>query len=454
MIKYRLILGIIVLTFLSETVNAQFDSTGIYSKYKETVLKIFKAANADSSAWEQLAYMCDTYGPRLSGSEGLEKSLDFMYEQMKKDGLQNVKKEEVIVPKWIRGKEYCEMISPRNVKLHMLGLGGSAGTSKDGIIAEIVSIKNYDELEKRKDEIKGKIVLYNEPYLNYGQAVAYRWSGAVRAAQYGAVASLCRSVSPIGMQAPHTGSIMPYPDTIPKIPHAALSHEDADMIGRMINRGQNVKVKLYMEASTMPDVLSFNVIGEIKGTEKPEEIIAIGGHSDSWDVGTGAQDDASGCFATWKALKVLNDLGLKPKRTIRSVMWVNEENGLQGGKTYAEKHKDEKHVLLFEFDSGVFPPGEFGVNGTDSVFYKAKSIEKVLNEIGKISVKKGAWGIDAGQLADMNNIPLMHINTEDDGKYFWYHHSETDMPDKINPKDLNDCIAAIAAMIYIYADLP
>ncbi|MFH1052475.1 MAG: M20/M25/M40 family metallo-hydrolase [bacterium] len=451
---YRLIIIIFVLTFVSSTAYSQYDSVVIYKKYKDIVDKIFKKANADSSAWEQLAFMCDTYGPRLSGSVGLEKSLDFMYEQMIKDGLQNVRKEEVYVPKWVRGNEYCELLTPRNVKLHMLGLGGSVATPENGISAEIIVVKSFEELELRKDEVKGKIVLYNEPYINYGQAVAYRWAGAVRAAEYGAVASLCRSVSPIGMQAPHTGSIMPYPDTIPKIPHAALSHEDADMIERMLKRGQGVKVKLYMEAKTEPDVMSYNVIGEIIGTGKPDEIIVIGAHSDSWDVGTGAQDDASGCFSTWKALKVLNDLGLKPKRTIRAVMWVNEENGLRGGKAYMEAHKNENHVLMFEFDSGVFPPGEFGINGSDSVYAKAKSIEKVLNEIGKIAVKRGAWGIDAQQIADLNKIPLMHINTEDDGKYFWYHHAATDTPDKINSKDLNDCIAAIAAMIYIYADLP
>ncbi len=450
----RLIIIALYLTFVSTNLYSQYDSLKIYEKYKNVVNDIFRQANADSSAWEQLAFMCDTYGPRLCGSEGLEKSLDFMYEQMKKDGLQKVRKEEVMVPKWVRGNEYCQMLKPRNLKLHMLGLGGSVATPTDGITSEVVVVKSFDELELRKDEIKGKIVLYNEPYINYGQAVAYRWAGAVRAAKYGALASICRSVSPVGMQNPHTGSIMPYPDTIAKIPSAAISHEDADMIERIIKSGQNVEVKLYMEAKTLPDVLSYNIIGEIEGSEKPDEIIAIGGHSDSWDVGSGAQDDASPCFATWKALKVLNDLGIKPKRTIRAVMWVNEENGLRGGKAYAEVHKNENHVLMFEFDSGVFPPGEFGVNGSDSVFYKAKSIEKVLRDFGNISVKRGAWGIDAQQIAEQNNIPLMHINTEDDGKYFWYHHSATDTPDKINPKDLNDCIAAIAAMIYIYADLP
>jgi len=444
----------ILVVLTSNTIYAQYDSLQIYKNYRNIVEKIFNAAHRDSSAWQQLAYMCDTYGPRLCGSEGLEKSLNYMFEQMKNDGLQNVRKDEVMVPKWVRGDEYCGMISPRKTKLHFLSLGGSVSTPKDGITSEVIVVKSFDELDRRKNEIKGKIVLYNEPYINYGQAVAYRWAGAVNAAKYGAVASLCRSVSPIGMQSPHTGSIMPYPDTLTKIPHGALSHEDADMIERIVSRGEKVILKIYMEAQTLPDVMSFNVIGELKGTEKPQEIITIGGHSDSWDVGSGAQDDASACFATWKALKILNDLGLKPKRTIRVVLWVNEENGLRGGKDYAERYKNENHILLFEFDSGIFPIGEFGINGSDSVFSKAKSIEKVLRDFGNIRIKKGAWGIDAQQLAELKKIPLMNFNTDDEEKYFWFHHSATDTPDKINPKDMNDCIAAIAAMMYIYSDLP
>jgi len=250
LIYYRFIILAVVSLFFSNNIYSQYDSLEIYSKYKEVVQKIYAKANSDTSAWEQLAFMCDTYGPRLSGSDGLEKSLEFMYRQMISDGLQNVRKEEVMVPVWVRGNEYCELQSPRKLELHMLGLGGSIATPKEGIIADVIVVHNFDELESRKDEVKGKIVLYNEPYLNYGQAVAYRWSGAVRAARYGAVASLCRAVSPISMQAAHTGSIMPYPDTIPKIPHAALSHEDADMVERMVNRGQEVKIKLYMEAIT------------------------------------------------------------------------------------------------------------------------------------------------------------------------------------------------------------
>jgi len=451
--KYYIIL-VCLFFILNSLKSQQYDSLLIYDKYRDIVKMIFQKANADSSAWEQLAFMCDTYGPRLCGSEGLEKSLEFIYNQMIKDGLENVRKEAVVVPNWVRNNEYCKMLEPREVNLHFLGFGRSIGTPKEGITAEVVVVNNFDELIKKGKGVKDKIVLFNEKFENYGQAVQYRWLGAFKAAQYGAKASLCRSVSPIGMQLAHTGSMMNYVDTVPKIPSGALSHEDADMIERMCRRGQRVVLKLYMESQMKDSVTSYNVMGELIGSEKPDEIIVIGGHSDSWDVGSGAQDDASGCFATWKALKLLNDLGLRPKRTVRALMWVNEENGLRGGIEYANKHKGENHILLMEFDAGIFYGGSFGVKGSDSVFFKAKSIEKVLNEIMPITIDKGAWGIDAQQLAEMNNVPLMNFNTEDEGKYFWYHHAENDTPDKIDPKDMNLSIAAIAAMIYIYADLP
>jgi len=448
--------SIIILSLIFISINgySQTDSNQIYQKYKNIVKKIYKKANADSSAWEELAYICDTFGPRLSGSAGLEKAIDYIVKTMKKEGLDNVRKEPVMVPKWVRGNEYCELLTPRRTKIYMLGLGRSIGTPAEGITSEVIVVKNFKELEKRKNEVKGKIVLFNEPFKSYGQSVQYRWKGAIEAAKYGAIASMCRSASPLGMRLPHTGVMAEYPDTVKKIPHFAISAEDAHMLQRMQDRGQKIIVKVYMEAKTYPDSKSYNVIGELRGTQKPDEIVAMGGHIDSWDVGSGAQDDGSGIIATWKALKLLKDLNLRAKRTIREVMWVNEENGTRGGIAYARKHKDENHILMFEFDSGVFPKVDIGIKGNDSVYTKAKSIEKVLQILGKIPVHKGAWGVDAGKIAKLKNIPLMSMNTDDQGKYFWFHHSPADMPDAVDPQAMNDCVAAIAAMIYIYADLP
>jgi len=437
---------------LPKTVFSQVDSAYIIKNYKDIARKIIKAASKDSSSWERLAYMCDTFGPRFSGTENLEKALSWIEQEMKKDGLQNVKAEEVMVPHWVRGNEYCKLIEPRKAELPMLGVGGSINTPPEGITAPVLVVSNYDELYERGDEAKGKIVVYNQPFKRYGHAVRYRWAGAIEAAKFGAVASLCRSATPMSMNNPHTGS-MGYNDTITKIPHAAITEEDAKMLHRMQKRGQNPVVSLYMEAKSLPDVLSHNVMGELLGREKPGEIIAGGGHIDSWDAGTGAHDDASGCLAVWEAVKLLKDLGLKPRRTIRSVMWTNEENGVRGGKAYGEKHKDEKHVLMFEFDSGVFPPSELRYTGPDSMLTIVKYFKPLLGEIAPIKVRNRGGGVDISAMVRLG-VPAMSIDTDDKGTYFWYHHANTDTVDKIDPEDFNKCIATIALSLYIYADLP
>ncbi len=423
-------------------------------KYKEIAEKIINRARADSMAWERLAYMCDTFGPRLSGSAGLEKALDWIYGEMLKDGFANVRKEPVMVPHWQSGKEYCRMTSPRWQDFPMLSLGGSIATPPEGIEAPVLVVDNKEELFKRAGEAKGRIVVFNNQWDGYGKTVQYRTRGAQWAAKAGAVASLIRSVSPIGMKVPHTG-MMRYDDSIPKIPHAAITAEDVAMLKRMQKRGQSPVLKLYMEAKMLPDAQSYNVMGEIRGTELPDEIVAIGGHIDSWHTGLGAHDDGGGCIATWEVVKLLNELGLKPRRTVRAVMWTNEENGVRGGKAYAEAHKDEKHHLLFEFDSGIFPPKAIRYTGPEQTYNILQHIEPLLQMVNdSMKVTKGGWGVDIRPLADLNKIPIMSIGTEDKGRYFWYHHAPTDTPDKVDPKLLNDCIAVIAIAVYIYADMP
>ena len=420
----------------------------------EIIQKIINAAMADSSAWNRLAYMCDTYGPRLAGSEGLNKALEWVYQEMKKDGFSNVVKEKVMVPKWVRGKEKCELLEPRSDILPIAGIGGSIGTPKEGITAPILVVHSFDDLKAKADQAKGKIVVFNFPWVNYGVNVQYRFRGAFAAAEAGAVASLFRSASPVGFRNPHTGMMGQYPDTLPKIPHAALSMEDVNMLERLHDTGHNPVIRLYMEAQTMPDAESYNVMSEITGTESPKDIIAMGGHSDSWDVGTGAHDDGGGMIATWQALKILKSIGIQPKKTIRAVMWVNEENGVRGGKAYAEAHKDEKHSLVFEFDSGVFPPSGIGFTSSDStLFDKVKTFEPYLKKVGDITVNKGGGGVDIGPMMKLG-INGMSLSTKDDGKYFWFHHSPSDTPDNVNPEDLNKCVAAIAVAIYLYSELP
>lgn len=420
--------------------------------YAAVVKKIYDAATKDSSAWERMAYMCDTFGPRLTGSENLVKALDWIEAEMKADGLANVKREPVMAPHWVRGKESCELIEPRRASMNVLAIGGSIATPKEGITAPVIVVESFEELESKSNEARGKIVLFNTPYRGYGHNVQYRFSGAFEAARHGAVASLIRSVSPIGMQKVHTGMMGAYPDNLPKIPHAAITLEDAEMLHRMYKRGQQPVVRLYLEAQTLGEVLTYNLMGEYTGTTNKQEIIAVGGHIDSWDVGSGAHDDAGGCVAAWMAVKLLKDLGIKTKRTLRVVMWANEENGARGGKAYAEAHKDEPHHLMLEFDSGVFPPSRIGYTGPDDKFEQFQSYEHLFQMIGNIKIQKGGGGVDIGPMMQLG-VPGIGLNTNDDGKYFWYHHASTDTPDKINPDDLNHCIAAIAAAIYLYSEL-
>ena len=430
---------------------AQLDSAYMHKQYGETVKKIIAHALKDSLAYKRLQYICDTFGPRLSGTKNLERAIDWTLQELKKDGFENVRGEEVAVPSWSRGEESCEMLLPRPQKLEMLGLGGSIATPKGGITARVLVVKDFAELTRRAAEAKGRIVLFNAPFVGYRQTVIYRAEGAIRAAEVGAVASLIRSVGPYSMRSPHTGG-MRYQDSITKIPHAAISSEDADILARMQERGDSVVVRLVMNAQALPDAMSRNVIAELKGSEKADEIVVMGGHIDSWDVGSGAMDDGGGCVATWKALQILKELGLKPRRTVRLALWTNEENGLRGGTDYAERHGKEKHILAFESDGGVFKPTGFGFTGAPELLKVYTAATTLLAPIGTASMAVGGGGADISPLVAYS-IPQMSINA-DGGKYFWYHHTHADMPDKLDPHEINQCAAAIAVMMYIAADLP
>lgn len=430
---------------------AQIDSVFMQKSYGDAAKRIIAHALKDSAAYSRLQYMCYTFGSRLSGSQNLERAIDWLLQTMKTDGHENVRGEDVKVPVWVRGEESCAMVSPRAYTIPMLGLGGSIATPLGGITAEVMVVRDFAELTRRAAEAKGKIVLFNAPFTRYGATVRYRTEGAVRAAEVGAVASLIRSVASYSMRTPHTGS-MRYQDSIPKIPHAAIATEDADVIAHLTERGEKVKVRLTMSAQTMPDAVSRNVIAELKGREKPEEIVVMGGHIDSWDVGTGALDDAGGCYATWKALQILKELGLRPRRTIRLALWTNEENGLRGGAEYAERHKNEKHILAFESDGGIFTPQGFGFTGAPELLKVYTAAGTLLHPIQSAMLKVGGGGADISPLV-AQSVPQMSIEI-DGSKYFWFHHTQADMPDKIDPLDLNKCAAAIAVMMYVAADLP
>ena len=447
-----LVLSILFSTISYNSYSQKLNQDEVYSKYLDIANRIIKDANKDSSSYTRLSILCDSFGHRLSGSESLEKAINWIYDEMKKDGLSNVKKEEVYVPNWKRGTESLMMTVPKHKHIPMLSLGGSVATPENGIKGEVYLVHSKEELFANKEKAKGKIVLFNVKFTNYGATVQYRFNGATWAAECGAVASLIRSVSPNDMNNPHTG-VMGYNDSIAKIPHGAITSEDAELIERYIDRGVNVTLAMKITAKFEADALSNNVMGEIRGREFPDKVIAVGGHIDSWDVGTGAQDDAGGCVATWEAVKLLKRLGLTPKHTIRAVSWTNEENGSRGGKEYAKVHKDEDHILLLESDSGIFKPQSIGVSGKDKDLEIMRSIEKLLKLTNPtFEVKKGGGGVDIGPMMELGYTGC-GFDTDDMGKYFWYHHSETDTVDKIDPKDLNDSVAAIAIAIYLYSEL-
>lgn len=436
------------LIILSHNVEAQ---TVVH--YRTSANSIIQESLKDSSTYNRLAELCDTFGPRFSGSQNLEDAIDWILDEMKNDGLDNVHGEEVTVPHWVRGKESAELMEPHRKKLNMLGLGGSIATPRTGIRAEVLVVKDFEELESRKDEAMGKIVLFNAEFTSYGKTVQYRYRGASAAAKAGAVASLIRSVGPYSIDTPHTG-VMKYDDDVKKIPHAAITVEDAMMLQRIQDRGQKIVIKLNMSAKMLPDAKSRNVIAEIRGSEKPEEVVVIGGHIDSWDVGQGAMDDAGGCVVAWDALNVIKSLGLKPKRTIRCVMWTNEENGLGGGKAYRDAHADEmeNHVLAVESDGGVFAPEGFGFSGTPEALDIMREIGKLLEPIGAGTIKDGGGGADIGPMKPYG-VPLAGLNV-DGSKYFWFHHTNADMVDKLDPDEVNKCKAAMAVLAFVVADMP
>ncbi len=433
--------------------QAQTTPEEVKNNYRVTAEKIIEAATATDFAYERLGEMVDTFGPRLSGSGNLEAAINWALEEMKADGLANVHGEGVMVPHWVRGEESLEMTYPRPHSMAMLGLGGSIGTPSEGIEAEVIVVNDFIELRQRADEANGKIVLFNTPFTEYGKTVMVRVMGGIEASRAGAVASLIRSVGPFSMQTPHTGG-MSYQEGVRKIPHAAITIEDAEMLHRMQKRGVTPKLRLKMGAHTLPDAPSRNVIAEILGCSNPEEVVVLGGHIDSWDVGQGAMDDGGGCLAAWEALRIIHNLGLKPRRTIRLVLWTNEENGLKGALGYRDQHEDEldKHIMAMESDSGVFSPEGFGFAGSDAAAEYVKAISELLEPIGSNRIRFQAGGADVMPL-HRRGVPIMDLQV-DGSRYFWYHHTNADTLDKLKPDELAKCAATMAVMSYIIADMP
>jgi carboxypeptidase Q len=421
--------------------------------YRAASSRIVATALKSDAAWQRLAFLTDTFGSRLSGSPQLEATVRWAAEELKKD-FDEVRLDPVMVPHWVRGAESLEIIEPQHHDVVMLGLGNSIGTPSDGIQAELLVVKSFADLDANRDRASGRIVLFNVPYTTYGETVQYRTNGASRAAAYGAVAALVRSIGPAGLRTPHTGALRYAPDQ-PQIPAAAVTAEDADRLQRMQDRDTSAVLRLKMDAKFLPDAASANIIAEYRGREKPDELVVISGHIDSWDVGTGAIDNGGGCMVMWEAVRVLKQLNLRPRRTIRLVFWVNEENGLRGGIAYRDRYKKQlaNHVLMMESDSGVFRPLGFGFSGSELSRARVSDIAALLHEVGSDRIGPNGGGADIGPSVEAGNIPAMSLDV-DGSKYFLIHHTPADTVDKIDPADMSRCVASVAVMAYVVADMP
>lgn len=415
--------------------------------------KLIQAAEKTDVAYRRLAQLCDTFGPRFSGTTNLEAAIDWVLVQMKADGLEHVDGEDVIVPRWVRGTESAKILHPVERVLPLTGLGGSVGTPEAGITAPVLVLRSFEDLKQRSGEASGKIVVFNAPFVSYGETVVYRARGAVEAAKLGAIACLVRSITPLSLQTPHTG-MMTYEDGTTRIPSAAITLEDADQLQRWQDRGNQIVLRLQMSAAFLPDVHSRNVVAEIRGREKPEEIVLISGHLDSWDISPGAHDDGGGAIGSWEALRLMHELRLRPRRTVRVVLWTNEENGLRGAKSYAERHRQElgRYSLAIESDNGTFQPTGFAFKGGRPALAILTQIGSLLAEIHADKIVAGDGGSDVNVLAH-DGVPVMDLRVEA-SKYFWFHHSAADTPDKVASMDLAHCVAAMAVMAYTVADLP
>jgi carboxypeptidase Q len=424
------------------------------SQLQPDAYRLLALATSNDFAWRRLAELTDRFGHRQSGSANIERAIKWAVATMKADGLDEVRTEPVMVPRWVRGHEAAEIVDPPRHVLEILGLGGTIATPPGGIEAEVLPVTSFDDLRTRQADVRGRIVLFDVAYTNYQETVTYRTGGARAAAGYGAVAVLIRSVGPTGLRTTHTGSVAYAPDQ-KAIPAAAIAVEDANRIVRLTAMGQKVRVRLVTSGMTHPDVQSANVIGEIRGRERPDEIVLIGAHLDSWDVGTGASDDAAGCIVTWEALRLMKALGIRPRRTVRLVLWENEEHGLRGATTYAERYQAHaaKHVFALEADSGVFAPATLGFTGSDVARQMILKIGTLLAPLGLQEIGQGGGGPDIGPIALAADVPTMAY-LGDTAKLFLVHHTAADTVERITAAEVSKAAAAIAVMTYAVAEMP
>lgn len=435
-------------------------TTSLAAQQPSTADRLVATELSNVKSFQILTYLTDNIGARPSGSKSADLAVEWTVSQFKAWGVP-VHTEAVKVPHWVRGVETGTLISHNDQRLVLTALGGSVATPPKGLTADVIEVASFDELKGLGEKVKGKIVYYNNPmdmalvtskraFEAYSKAVIFRTEGASRAAAYGAVAVLIRSVGSASLRTPHTGA-MHYDPKVPKIPAAALTAEDALLIHRLLNHRERVTVHLTLDTKVLPEVTSANVIAEIKGSEKPEEIVLIGAHLDSWDLGTGAIDDGAGVAMVMETMRLIKEAGVTPKRTVRCVLFMNEEFGLSGGRAYFAAHKGEKHVAAIESDAGAAPPTGFLTTLKGDAL---AALEKRLGPLKSVHAEtldsQAETGADTSPLTEAGVPGFGFI--PDPLHYFDYHHTPADTLDKVDPNELAQDAAAIVGLTWILAD--
>ncbi|HMJ71672.1 MAG TPA: M28 family peptidase [Cyclobacteriaceae bacterium] len=428
---------------------------------ENTIKMIFDAALSKGESYQMLEHLATKIGPRLSGSPGAAAAVEWSRHVMKEYGFDSVWLQPVMVPHWVRGqKEEGRIVNSRKmgtVTVNICALGGSIGTGPNGVAAQVIEVKSFEELKQLgASNVKGKIVFFNRPmdptkvntFAGYVGAVNQRGQGASEAAKYGAVAVVVRSMGSNIEDYPHTGG-MQYAPNVPQVPAVAISTKHAELLSKLLKDDPGMQFYIETHCETLEDAPSFNVIGELKGTDNPEEIIVVSGHLDSWDLAQGAHDDGAGCVQSIEVLRLFKTIGYRPKRTIRAVMYMNEENGLRGGLKYAElaEKNKEKHIAAIESDRGGFTPRGFSMTATDAEKARVRSWRPLLEPYGLSDFGQEGGGADIGPLARLNVALIGFL--PDSQRYFDYHHAPQDTFDKVNKRELELGAGSMAALVYL-----
>jgi hypothetical protein len=445
----RLLL-IFIFSGIAAQILAQKEDSAFIKRVSEEIL-------TNGQAYSNLRYLTKQIGQRLSGSPSMAKAEQWGLQVMKSSGADKAWLQECMVPHWVRGgKDVATVNTPVKKDLDVLALGNSNGSGAKGVKGDILLVTSFDDLESKKDQVKGKIVFYNYKFIptfvntfqSYGDAVKYRGQGASRAAKYGAVGTIVRSMSHSTDNNPHTGA-MRYDTAYEKIPVVAIGLQDADWLAMQTEKGKvNVSMKTW--GKFLPDTIGHNVIGELTGSEFPDQYITVGGHLDSWDPGEGAHDDGAGVVQTIEILRAFKALGFKPHHSIRFVLFINEENGGRGGDKYAEeaKAKNEKHLFALESDEGGFSPRGLGLTGSDAQFDKFMTWQPLTAPYGASEFRKGGGGSDIGPIAREMKIPTGSL-IPDSQRYFDFHHARNDVFENVNKRELELGAVNMAAFIYL-----